>query len=184
MDVCVDTCTFPEHMDARCRKDCRCRKGGILAGIRGGFRAVGRIVAGARDCRCRQGLSLSPGILVVARDCRCRKGGILAGVLAVGFSLGFSLSEGILAGVLPVGFSLGFSRSEGILAGVLAVGFSLGFSLSEGILAVVRIVAVARDSRCCKGGILRGILAVLTVVGILAIVRVGFSLSEGILVIA
>ena len=52
-----------------------------------------------------------------------------------------------------------------------------GLSLSPGILVV------ARDCRCCKGGILRGILAVLTVVGILAIVRVGFSLSEGILAV-
>src|ERR1700737_4031952 len=42
-----------------------------------------------------EGLSLSPGIVAVARDCRCRQG--------------FSLSPGIVA-VVRVGFSLGFSR--------------------------------------------------------------------------
>src|ERR1700738_3501702 len=93
MDVCVDTCTFPEHMDARWRK----------------------------DCRCRQELSLSPGILVVARDCRCCKGGILRGILAV------LIVVGILA-IVRVGFCMVLSLSLGIVA-VVRVGFSVVFSL-------------------------------------------------------
>ena len=53
------------------------------------------------------------------------------------------------------------------------MGFSLGFSLSEGILGI------GRYSRCHKGEILRGILAVLAVVGIVAVVRAYGILAVG-----
>jgi uncharacterized protein YfiM (DUF2279 family) len=107
--------------------------------------------------------------------------GILA-VGGVGFAVVFSLfllSQRIVAVARDsrcrkdCRCRLGFSLSLGIVAVAWGSRCRLGLSLSLGVLAV------AWDCRCRKGGILRGILAVLAVVGILAVVRAYGILAVG-----